>query len=322
MTLLDLMKLIRHYLKLVVVVPVICAIVACVAVLVAPPTYIAKATLLTNGDVALAGGFAQNEAQIYSKNGIAVTSSTETAYKTITITATGSDYGGCIAAANATVLAAADDYREANNQGSVSTNEATTAENDSPGLPKIALMALLAGLFIAICIVVLIDIVKAPIKSRSDIETVAELPVVGAIPNRDRGERLLANIRFQADEQPGTIAVVPTGIAGGALTCAELVSAFEHAGVTVSRVQGSAHAQGLNAISIPGVVTIVECAPISEGMGAVYIAKDCDITLVCATEWSDSRRALKSIVDELRFAKARLGGVVFLTARYSEKNLF
>lgn len=322
MTLLDLMKLIRHYLKLVVAVPLICAVVAVVVVLVSPPTYVAKATLLTNGDVALAGGFAQNEAQLFSKNGIEVSSSTETAYKTITITAMGSDYGGCIAAANATVLAAAEDYRNANNQGSVSTNEATSAENDSPGLLKIGFMALLAGLFVAICIVVLIDIVKAPIKSRSDIETVAELPVVGAIPNRDRGERLLANIRFLADEQPGTIAVVPTGIAGCALTCAELVGAFEHAGITVSRVQGSAHAQSLNAISIPGVVTIVECAPISEGMGAVYIAKDCDITLVCATEWSDSRRALKSIVDELRFAKANLGGVVFLTSRYSEKSLF
>lgn len=322
MTLSDFFKLLRHYIKMIIIVPIICALVATAAVAMVPPTYTAKATLLTNGDIALAGGYAQNEARIFSQNGIEVTSTTDTAYRTITIKAEGSDYGGCIAAANATVLAAAEDCRRANEQASISANEAISAENISPNILRTTAMALFAGLFVAICLVVLIDILKTPIKSKRDIEEAADLPVIGTIPNRDRGERLLANIRFMCDEPPATIAVVPTGLSGGTLTCAELTSAFEHSGVSVSRVQGNAHAEGFNHVSLPGIVTIIECAPLSEGIGAVYIAKEADITILCATEWSDSRKALAAIVEEFRFAKIKLGGVVFLASRYSEKSLF
>lgn len=74
MTLFDLFKLIRHYIKLVIILPVACAILVTLGLLVMPPTYVAKATLLTNGDIALAGGFAQTEATTFSKNGIEVSS--------------------------------------------------------------------------------------------------------------------------------------------------------------------------------------------------------------------------------------------------------
>ena len=322
MTLSDFFKLIRHYIKMVIIVPVVCAFVATAVVAAIPPTYIAKATLLTNGDIALAGGYAQNEASTFSKNGIEVSSTIDTAYRTITIKAEGSDYGGCIAAANATVLAAAEDCREANVQASISTNEAISADNASPSIWRTTLMALFADLFVAICLIVLIDILKTPIKSKSDIEAAADLPVIGTSPNRDRGERLLANIRFICDEPPSTIAVVPVGLTGSTLTCAELTSALEHSKVSVSRVQGNAHAEGFNHVSLPGIVTIIECAPLSEGVGAVYIAKEADITILCATEWRDSRKALAAIVEEFRFAKIKLGGVVFLTSRYPEKSLF
>ena len=333
MTLFDLFKLIRHYIKLVIILPVACAILVTLGLLVMPPTYVAKATLLTNGDIALAGGFAQTEATTFSKNGIEVSSKNDTSYRTVVIEAEGKDYGGCIAAANATVLAAANDYRSANNaaandyrsannQVSITTNEATYAESTSPSIPKTALIALLAGLFVAVCVVVVIDVVKMPIKSRNDIEAASNLPVIETIPTRNRGERLLANIRFLGDGQPATIAVVPVGLTGGTLTCAELASAFENVGTAVTRIKGNPHAQSLSAIALPEIVTIVECAPLSEGMGAVYIARDADVTILCASEWRDSRKALANVVEELQFAKANIGGVVFILSGYSEKSVF
>lgn len=315
MTLSDLLKLIRHYLKLVIAIPVIFVVIAGLVVLFVPPVYEAKATLLTNGDIALASGFAQSEAEKYSQNGIKVTAKSDTSSRTITITAEGNDYGGCIAASNATVLAAGNDVRDTSNQTAISINEATSAENTAPGIIKTTLLALLVGLFVAICVVIIFDLIKAPIKSKNDIEAVSNLPVIGTIPNRDRGERLLANVRFLSDGIPSTIAVVPVGYTGAALTCAELASAFESANVIVTRVKGSPHAQGLTEIALPEIVTIVECAPIAEGMGGVYIAKDADATILCASVWRDSRKDLAAIVEELRFAKADLGGVVVLSAR-------
>lgn len=220
------------------------------------------------------------------------------------------------------VVAAANDYRSANNQVFITTNEATYAESTSPSIPKTALIALLAGLFVAVCAVVVIDVVKMPIKSRNDIEAASNLPVIGTIPTRDRGERLLANIRFLGDGQPATIAVVPVGLTGGTLTCAELASAFENVGTAVTRIKGNPHAQSLSAIALPEIVTIVECAPLSEGMGAVYIARDADVTILCASEWRDSRKALANVVEGLQFAKANIGGVVFILSGYSEKSVF
>ena len=316
MTLADLFKLIRHYAKLVVAIPLISAVIAAGAIFLLPPTYEAKATLLTNGDIALSSGFAQNEAATYSKNGIEVSSTTDTAYRTIVITATGKDYGGCIAAANATVAAAAEDCRSVNTQAAVTTNEATSASSTSPSVPKVVLMALLLGLF------VVIDLIKAPIKSQNDIELSSGLPVIGVIPSRDRGERLLANVRFLTEGELTTIAIVPIGLSGGVLTCAELSSAFERSGTIVSRVKGSPHAEGLNQPVLSGVLSLIECAPLNEGVGAVYIAKESDITILCVSEWRDSRKALSSVVEELKFAKANLGGVVFLTAGYSDNKAF
>lgn len=315
MTFSDLAKLIRHYVKLVIIVPVICIAVSVAFVLLSPPCYEAKATLLTNGDIALASGFAQSEAEKYSQNGIKVTAKSDTSSRTITITAEGRDYGGCIAASNATVSAASKDVRDTSEQTSISTNEATYAESTGPGMLKIALLALFVGLFLAVCVVVVIDLIKTPIKSKSDIETASSLPVIGTIPNRDRGERLLANVRFLSDGIPSTIAVVPVGYTGAALTCAELASAFECANIAVTRVKGSPHAQGIADVALPEIVTIVECAPIAEGMGGVYIAKDAEATILCASVWRDSRKALASIVEELHFAKAKVGGVVVLSTR-------
>lgn len=322
MAITDLIKLIRHYFKIVITVPLVCVVITCAALIILPSNYKAKATLLTDGDIALAGGFAQNEAVIYSQDGITVTSKADTAYRTITITAEGNDYGGCIAAANATVLAAANDYHAANGQASISTNEATMADSTSPNIFKIFAIALVIGLFIDLCVIVIIDMVKTPIKSRRDIENTTNLPILGSIPNRDRGERLLANIRFLSDGEPSSIAIVPSGLTGASLTCAELTSAFEQAGHPVSRVTAKPHAQGVNSFEVPGVVSIIECPPLSEGMGAVYAARDADMTVVCAREWSDSRKQLLSIVDELKFAKANVGGIVFLGSRYSERNIF
>ncbi len=319
MALSDLIKLIRHYLKVVVAIPLVCIVLSVLVVLIMPPTYVAKSVLLTSGDVALAGGFAQSEATFYSQDGIEVTTSTESSRRMINIEAEGTDYGGCIAAANATVLAAADACRAASNTVTVTTNEATYAEVASLSVPKVAFMALAFGLIVAFCFIVIVDAVKTPIKSKKDIEAVSSLPVIGTIPNRDRGERLLANIRFITDEPPKTIAVVPTGHVGASLTCAEVAIAFENAGFPASRVQGSAHAQGIGTTALPGIVSIIECPPLSEGVGAIYIAREADITILCVREWTDSRKALKSVEDELNFAKANIGGVVFLADKYKSK---
>lgn len=315
MTFSDLLRLLRHYLKIAIAIPIACAVITVVVTLLAPSTYEAKATLITDADIALTGGFAQSEAELFSQNGITVTSKVDTAYRTITIFAEGSDYNGCISAANSAINATADEIRKVNPAFTITTNEATYAERISPGLLKLIAIALVLGVFLSICALIVIDAIKKPIKSENDIVTLFDLPIIGRIPNRDRGEKLLANIRFLSEEPLNTIAVIPAGLTGATLTCAELTSVFEHSGVAVSRTKGNPHAEGFKSAALPGILTIVECPSLSEGIGSVYIAKEADITILCVREWLDSRSALSNMIDELHLAKANIIGVVYLATK-------
>ncbi len=315
MTFSDLLRLLRHYLKIAIAIPIACAVITVVVTLLAPSTYEAKATLITDADIALTGGFAQSEAELFSQNGITVTSKADTAYRTITIFAEGSDYNGCISAANSAINATADEIRKVNPAFTITTNEATYAERISPGLLKLIAIALVLGVFLSICALIVIDAIKKPIKSENDIVTLFDLPIIGRIPNRDRGEKLLANIRFLSEEPLNTIAVIPAGLTGATLTCAELTSVFEHSGVAVSRTKGNPHAEGFKSAALPGILTIVECPSLSEGIGSVYIAKEADITILCVREWLDSRSSLSNMLDELHLAKANIIGVVYLATK-------
>ncbi len=315
MTFSDLLRLLRHYLKIAIAIPIACAVITVVVTLLAPSTYEAKATLITDADIALTGGFAQSEAELFSQNGITVTSKADTAYRTITIFAEGSDYNGCISAANSAINATADEIRKVNAAFTITTNEATYAERISPGLLKLIAIALVLGVFLSICVLIVIDAIKKPIKSENDIVTLFDLSIIGRIPNRDRGEKLLANIRFLSEEPLNTIAVIPAGLTGATLTCAELTSVFEHSGVAVSRTKGNPHAEGFKSAALPGILTIVECPSLSEGIGSVYIAKEADITILCVREWLDSRSALSNMIDELHLAKANIIGVVYLATK-------
>lgn len=312
MTLLDFGKLLRHHLKLVIVMPVACAIVAALVSFLTPATFRATATLVTDADLTVMSGFAQNESVDFSQNGITVTSGGNVANQSIVITAEGNDYGGCIAAANATVLALSDDVRSASSDSVVDVSEASYAVNVSQSPEKIIIIAFLIGLLIAICLIVILDAIKTPVRSRRDIKESSGLPIIGEIPARDRGERLLANIRFVAECTPSTIAVVPISGSGAAITCAELTNALVHSGVKTTKAKAGAHTQNLRSEQPTGVTTVIECPPLSEGMGAAYIARDVDLTILCATEWLDSRRVLANVSNELKMANAKLGGVVFL----------
>ena len=155
MTFLDFFRLVQHYLKVLVAIPLICCVISAVFVLIVPSMYTAKAVLLTSGDVALASGFAKSEATFFSKDGVTVEATPQAAYRTVNIEASGREYEAVISAANATVAAAAQDCREANSSVSVTANEATYAEVTSLSLPKALLVAFCAGLFIALCFILL-----------------------------------------------------------------------------------------------------------------------------------------------------------------------
>lgn len=314
MTLMDLLKLLRHKLKLIVLLPMICTVVAGVASFFTPSTYSATATFVTNIDVAMAQGFANNTAASSTSSDVDIVISSNATARQILVNAKGADGSRCISAANSVADAASRQITDAYPEATIIENKASYATDISPSLPKTMLIALFASLFVAVCIVIIHDAVKAPIKSKEDVMGTCELPILADVPTADGGERLLANLFFHCDKTPASIAIVPVGNTdSSSIVANELARALDHTGVQAKLVQGVAHARRFK-VNIPeGSAVIVDCRPITEGMGAAYIAHDAQATVLCVSEWTSSKSQLSTTAKELRLAKANLAGIAYFS---------
>ena len=313
MTILDLMRLIQRHLKLVIALPIIFAVVALAYSFFIQASYTATANFITNGDLAFAQGLASKEATSYAKSGVQISCSSQSSNKQVTISATGSDATQCIEAANTVANNAVSQYKSSSSSVIATVTEATSAVRNTPSPLRVAATAFALGLFVAICIVVLIDIAKVPIKSREDAENACELPVLGTGTSVEDGDRILANLQFACGKRPSTIAVVPIGQADSAVVISnELVNALERSSVRTRIVKGSPHAHKFK-VSVPeDAAVVVCCPPLAAGAGASYIAHSSDATVLCVTEWTDSKRQLLATMRELELAKANIAGLAYL----------
>lgn len=319
MTLLDLCRLIRRYWWLVVALPVVC-VLACAAVVLpgssAPSDdkdNQAVSHIVVNSQVSAVGGLASSAArQVQAENpDLTVTAKADGGTMTVTITVTGANGARGEQAANAAIanelaenVVATSEEFFADTQDSenliafkaqveyAEVSEAIQNESNKGDSLKFLIVALFAGLFVAICIVVIIDMVRRPVKSIEGVQDAVELPVLEKLPVADDGERLLANVRFASKKDDlANVVVIPTSAAAGA---EEAAAALEKA----AKVEGAD-------------LKVTRCESLAQGMQGAYVAKDADAVVVAVHQWSDSLKALESTVAELRLADANLVGLVF-----------
>lgn len=313
MTFSDLLKLMRRHLRIVIAFPVAFLIISLAWSMFTQASYTATASFVTNGDLALAQGLASKEASSYSNADVRVTCASVATSKQITISATGNTPSVCVESANNVANAAVRQYKEANNAIIASVSEASFATSNAPSISRAAILPFVMGFLLAICIVIVIDMVKLPVKSQRDAQVVSGLPILGTAPSAEGGERLLANLQFRCNGRPSTIAIVPVGTETTAPVAArELAAALEHNDVRVKLVKGSPHAKKFQ-VSVPeDAAIVVSCEPLDAGMGAAYIAHNADVTVLCVSEWTDSKRQLASTVGELELAGASIAGIAYL----------
>lgn len=270
MTLLDLCKLLKRNILLVIGLPILCALICGIVVHMQPSSFEAKASIATESSPVQIGNTATKAASAASVDGVTVTAATNTSSKTITFTAESSSSQAAInavnSALNTTVIRTVKDQLEAESSSAQSgaTNTATntsatiapstdtanststgsamqitrakTATDTSPSTVKYAAIAFLAGLFIAICIVVIIDMARGTMHSSRDIEEDYETKLLGRIPgcgkkkdapgvSENSRESLLANIRFAVGDRK-SVCLVGVGCADLATNaCTEIARA-------------------------------------------------------------------------------------------------
>ena len=213
MTLLELLHLLRKHLRLVILLPIACAVATGVYAFFLPNQYTASTsmyvlsksgstdgTTVTQGDLSAAQMLTNDVASIIKSDRVKgdvatqlgledldaykidVTSSTTT--RVIDLTVTGTDPSMSAQVANALVTDVSNVAAQVMNVQSVNVIDAAVTPT-APSGPKRALfmaVALLAGLFIAIVIVVVADMADTRVRNSKDAEEIAGLPVVGHFP--------------------------------------------------------------------------------------------------------------------------------------------
>lgn len=219
MTLLELLTLLRKHLRLVVMLPVACMVVmGLVSVLMMSDTYTAttdmyvlasssdgetssalsndlSASQMLTNDVATllqsdrVMADAADQLGLKDLKGYDITVSSETTTRVITLQVTGHDPQGAANVANALAKCVSDVAQQVMNVESVNViDEAPTPDLPSgPNRVLYVAVAAMAGLFAAVAIVVLMDVVDTRVRSAEDVEELLGLPVIGRIPEMKGG---------------------------------------------------------------------------------------------------------------------------------------
>lgn len=219
MTLLELLTLLRKHLKLVIMLPIVCMVAMGLAsVLMMNDTYTATADMYvlassegSNSSSALSSDLsasqmltndvatllqsdrvmsdAADQLGLPNLRGYDITVTSESTTRVITLQVTSSDAQGSANVANALADCVSNVAQEVMNVESVNViDEAPTPEAPSgPNRMLYVAVAAMAGLFAAVAIVVLMDVIDTRVRSAEDVEELLELPVIGRIPEMKGG---------------------------------------------------------------------------------------------------------------------------------------
>ena len=219
MTLLELLTLLRKHLKLVIMLPIVCMVAMGLAsVLMMSDTYTATTDMYvlassegSNSSSALSSDLsasqmltndvatllqsdrvmsdAADQLGLPNLRGYNITVTSESTTRVITLQVTSSDAQGSAIVANALADCVSNVAQEVMNVESVNViDEAPTPEAPSgPNRMLYVAVAAMAGLFAAVAIVVLMDVIDTRVRSAEDVEELLELPVIGRIPEMKGG---------------------------------------------------------------------------------------------------------------------------------------
>lgn len=219
MTLLELLKLMRKHLKLVIALPIVCAIaMGLVSFLFMPNTYTASTSMyvLVQSDSESASTMSTDLSasqmitndvanlitsdrvtrdtatalQMNSLNDYDVAVESETTTRVLTLSVTGQDAQSTAIIANELAKNVSTVAQEVMNVQSVNViDEAITPEAPSgPNRAMYTAVAFLAGLFLAVAIVVLMDVLNTKVRGAEDVEELLGVPVIGRIPAMKEGK--------------------------------------------------------------------------------------------------------------------------------------
>ena len=219
MTLLELLQLMRKHLRLVIALPIACAIaMGLVSFLLMPNTYTASTSMYVlvqsdsesgatmNTDLSASQMITNDVAKLITSDRVTgdtaealqmnslsdydIAVSSETTTRVLTLSVTGQDAQSTAIIANELAKNVSAVAQEVMNVQSVNViDKAATPESPSgPNRMMYIAVAFLAGLFLAVAIVVLMDVLNTRVRGAEDVEELLGVPVIGRIPAMKEGK--------------------------------------------------------------------------------------------------------------------------------------
>ena len=221
MTLLELLQLLRKRLALVIALPIVCALAMGVySYFFMPNTYTASTSLyvltktetdsgasnnmytdlnasqLLTNDVATliksdrVMGDTAKDLNMQSLAAFGVTVASETTTRVITLSISGEDAEAAAVVANKLAENASDVAQEVMNVQSVNVIDKAIAPSSpsGPNRPVYVAVAFMAGLFLAVAIVVLADMLNTKVRRTEEVEELLGIPVIGRMPAMKGGK--------------------------------------------------------------------------------------------------------------------------------------
>lgn len=213
MTLLELLKLIRKHLKLMIVLPIVCTLAAAaVSWLVLPNMYSASVSMyvltksgtetdgITNTDLTASQMLTNDVATLIKSDrvtsdtasalqmsnlaGYDVTVTSQTTTRVITLTVTGDSAQSVSIIANQLAKTTDSVAQEVMDLRSVNTIDQAVEPTAPSGPPRAmyTAVAFLAGVFLAIAVIVVLDMTNTRVRSAEEAEELLGLPIIGRIP--------------------------------------------------------------------------------------------------------------------------------------------
>lgn len=325
MTLLDLCKLARRYWKMVVFIPiglaVACALIQYLVLFSAVNNYTATVNVFVNSQYSTVSGlisyeidvkkaeypdFAIKSESLGSGLGTKIKVSGQDEESVADCASTIADY----AVEMSTTLFKGTESSEYLVPFVIEASEVSVARDNYSDIIKYPLVAFLVGVFIAVCLLVIIDVVRRPIKNVMDVQAEYEIAYIGSLPDSDRGRRLFANFRFASScfgNESRQWCLIPLGKIDDARTVANaLEMGADLDGVPLKVVQSE------ESDSLTDLLSIVYCNNLKEDINGVYAARKCDQVFIVIHAWKDSLKGLAFAIHELSMANVRITGFVFI----------
>lgn len=162
---------------------------------------------------------------------------------------------------------------------------------------RYVIIGILLGLFLSVCMMIVFDSIKRPVKNSESLSRATALPVLATGSPGRISDKVWANIQFEVGGVPQSVCLIPAGKAS-------IPAVYDALKKTILVGTGSA-----------GPVHNVEIRvseALSESIAGAFDARRSDITVVVVSRWSDSVDCVVDAINELKLARANRVGLVLV----------